>query len=254
MKIATWNVNSLKTRLPHVTAWLAAHNPDVLMLQELKGLDFPSDTFSELGYRTAAVSQKAYNGVALIARHDIAVVLDKLPGEDTDEQARYIEADINGIRIINIYLPNGNPVDSEKYPYKLRWMERLRTRLSDLRRDRVPFLVGGDFNVIPEARDCFDPKAWKDDALFLPQTRAQFGALLNLGLTDALRAVNGADAQYTYWDYQYNAWPANKGIRIDHFLLSPAVTDRLVGCAVDRDERGREQPSDHTPVVLEIAA
>jgi exodeoxyribonuclease-3 len=254
MRIATWNVNSLKTRLPHVTAWLAAHKPDILMLQELKGLDFPADAFTALGYKSAAVTQKTYNGVAILSPHDINVVLDKLPGDDADEQARYLEADINDIRVINIYLPNGNPVDSEKYPYKLRWMERLRARLADLRRDRMPFLVGGDFNVIPHARDCFDPKAWKDDALFRPETRAQFRALLNLGLTDALRAVNGAAAQYTYWDYQYNAWPANKGIRIDHFLLSPALTDRLQSCTVDRDERGREQPSDHTPVMIEVAA
>ena len=254
MRIATWNVNSIKTRLPHVTAWVAAHKPDVLMLQELKGLDFPADAITQAGYKHAAVTQKSYNGVAILSPHDIHVVLDKLPGDDADEQARYLEADINNIRVINIYLPNGNPVDSEKYPYKLRWMQRLRARLETLRNDRVPFLVGGDFNVIPEARDCFDPKAWKDDALFLPQTRAEFRALLNLGLTDALRVVNGADKQYTYWDYQYNAWPANKGIRIDHFLLSPALTDRLANCTVDREERGREQPSDHTPVILEIAA
>lgn len=254
MIIATWNVNSLKARLPHVTAWLNAHKPNILMLQELKGLDFPADALSAIGYKSAAVTQKAYNGVAILSRHDVAVVLDKLPGDDADEQSRYLEADIDGIRAINIYLPNGNPVDSEKYPYKLRWMDRLRARLADLRRDRIPFLIGGDFNVIPDARDCFDPKAWKDDALFLPQTRARFRALLNLGLTDALRAVNGADKLYTYWDYQYNAWPANKGIRIDHFLLSPALADRLIDCTVDRDERGREQPSDHTPVIVEIAA
>jgi exodeoxyribonuclease-3 len=254
MRIATWNVNSIKTRLPHVTAWLATHKPDVLMLQELKGLDFPADAFTAAGYKSAAVTQKSYNGVALLSPYDIHVILDKLPGDDADEQARYLEADINNIRVINIYLPNGNPVDSEKYPYKLRWMQRLRTRLETLRNDRVPFLVGGDFNVIPDARDCFDPKAWKGDALFLPQTRAEFRALLNLGLTDALRVVNGADKQYTYWDYQYNAWPANKGIRIDHFLLSPALTDRLAHCTVDREERGREQPSDHTPVIVEIVA
>lgn len=254
MKIATWNVNSIKTRLPHVTRWLAAQAPDVLMLQELKGLEFPADAFAALGYRSAAVTQKSYNGVALLAREEIKVVCEKLPGDDADEQARYIEADIRGVRMIDIYLPNGNPVESEKFPYKLRWMERLRARLAALRRAEVPFLVGGDFNIIPAPADCHDPRAWEGDALFRPESRAQFRALLHLGLTDALRAVNDQPGEYSYWDYRGGAWPANKGIRIDHFLLSPAVADRLVACRIDKGPRAEEQPSDHTPVVLEIAA
>lgn len=254
MKLASWNVNSIKTRLPHVTAWLAAHKPDALLLQELKGLDFPADAFEALGYKHAAVTQKSYNGVAILSPHDIAVVLDRLPGEDADEQARYLEADINGIRVINIYLPNGNPVDSDKFPYKLRWMERLRARLAQLRQDEVPFLVGGDFNIIPEAEDCYDPAAWANDALFRPESRAQFRALQYLGLTDALRVANRAPQQYTYWDYQGGAWPANKGIRIDHFLLSPPLADRLDHCVIDAEPRGREQPSDHTPIIVTLAS
>lgn len=254
MRIASWNVNSIKTRLPYVTEWLATHKPDILMLQELKGLDFPSGHFADLGYKSAAVTQKSYNGVAILSRHYIEVIREKLPGDEDDMQARYLEAEINGVRAINIYLPNGNPVDSEKYPYKLRWMERLRAHLAVLRRDEVPFSVGGDYNVIPEPEDCFDPKAWKDDALFKPETRAQFRALKYMGLTDALRVVNGAPAQYTYWDYQYNAWPANKGIRIDHFLLAPALADKLQSCTIDKTPRGQEQPSDHTPIMIELAA
>jgi exodeoxyribonuclease-3 len=254
MKLASWNVNSIKTRLPHVTAWLEGHKPDVLMLQELKGVEFPAGHFEGLGYKSAAVTQKSYNGVAVLARHDIDVVLEKLPGDDGDEQARYIEADIDGVRVINIYLPNGNPVESEKFAYKLRWMERLRARLASLRQDEVPFAVGGDFNVIPEPEDCYSPQAWEGDALFRPESRAQFRALKYLGLTDALRAVNHARGQYTFWDYQYGAWPANKGIRIDHFLLSPPLADRLVNCVIDAAPRAQEQPSDHTPIIVELAA
>ncbi|MBU0799591.1 MAG: exodeoxyribonuclease III [Alphaproteobacteria bacterium] len=254
MKLVSWNVNSIKTRLPHVTTWLEKHQPDVLMLQELKGLEFPTEAFTAIGYQSAAVTQKSYNGVAILARHDIKVVCDKLPGDDEDAQARYLEADVNGVRVIDIYLPNGNPVDTEKFPYKLAWMERLRAHVAQLRRDEVSFAIGGDFNVIPEPEDCYDPKAWVNDALFRPESRAQFRALLHMGLTDALRAVNGAPRQYTYWDYQGNAWPANKGIRIDHFLLSPALADRLIDCTIDPEPRGQEQPSDHTPIMVEIAA
>lgn len=254
MRIASWNVNSIKSRLGHVKDWLTKKQPDVLMLQELKGMEFPEMEFAALGYKSAFVPQKAYNGVATLSKHPIEVHSARLPGDDADEQARYLEATINDVRLINIYLPNGNPVDSEKYPYKLAWMDRLRARLETLRAENVSFAAGGDFNVIPEDRDCYDPAGWREDALFRIETRQKFRALLNLGLTDAFRVNDNAPARYTFWDYQAGAWPANKGLRIDHFLLSPAVTDRLQSCIVDTVPRGLENPSDHTPIVIELAA
>ncbi len=250
IKIATWNINSLKARESHVRQWLADTAPDVLMMQELKGLEFG---YSFDGYHAQAVGQKTYNGVAILSKEPAAIVLQALPGDDSDEQARYLEVDYRGLRLINIYLPNGNPVDSEKYPYKLGWMKRLQARIRQLRAEEVPFLIGGDFNVIPEARDCWDPKVWMNDALFKIETRQAFRALLNLGLTDAFRVFNQDDQQYSFWDYQAGCWPANKGIRIDHFLLSPALADRLKGCTIDKTPRGWEKASDHTPVIVEIA-
>ncbi len=254
MRIATWNVNSIKARLEHVRDWLKAVNPDVLLLQELKGTEFPAEEFRALGYESAAVTQKAYNGVATLSRHPMEVAVAALAGGDSDDQARYLETDIKGVRVINIYLPNGNPVDSDKLAYKLSWMKRLKARLEELRRTDMPIVVGGDFNVIPEDRDCYDPKAWAGDALFRPESRAAFRAITWLGFTDAFRVFNEKPGQYTFWDYQAGAWHANKGIRIDHFLLSPAATDRLVSCAIDSGPRGREKASDHTPVVMELAA
>ncbi len=252
MRIATWNVNSIKARLDHVKDWLGTAQPDVLMIQELKGLEFPAGDFQSLGYESVFAGQKTYNGVATLSRRPQAVVLNRLPGDDADEQARYLETDIDGLRLVNIYLPNGNPVDSDKFPYKLGWMTRLYDRLSALRAEGVPFLVGGDFNIIPEDRDCYDPALWTNDALFRLESRQKFRALVNLGLTDAFRVLNDDAGQYTYWDYQGGAWPANKGIRIDHILLSPPVADRLRGCAIDTGPRGRDKASDHTPLIAEI--
>lgn len=259
MKIASWNINSLKARKAHVIQWLEDNQPDVLMVQELKGIDFPAEEFKAIGYETAAVTQKTYNGVAIFAKSTIEIVLDHLPGDDSDEQARYLETDINGLRMINIYLPNGNPVtdDSgarhEKFAYKLAWMARLYERLAHLRAENIPFLIGGDFNIIPEDRDCYDPKIWADDALFHPESLAQFRALIYLGLTDAFRVFNQDDEQYSFWDYQGGAWPKNHGIRIDHFLLSPSITDRLQNCIIDSAPRALDKPSDHTPIIIEIA-
>lgn len=254
MKIAIWNVNSIKARAEHAVTWLNAQQPDALMIQELKGLEPDMQAFEQIGYRALLVGQKAYNGVAILTKNPATLILDKLPGDEQDDQARYLEVDYNGIRLINIYAPNGNPVDSEKFPYKLDWLARLRTRLMTLRRDNTPFAIGGDFNIIPEERDCYDPKAWENDALFRLESRQAFRAIINLGLTDAFRVYNQQDQQYTFWDYQAGAWPQNKGIRIDHFLLSPVIADRLVMCTIDKEPRGWDKASDHTPVLLEIAA
>lgn len=254
MKIATWNVNSIKARLDHVKNWLSANVPDVLMIQELKGMEFPDMEFRALGYQCAFIAQKAYNGVATLSKTPVEVNETKLHGDDADDQARYLETTISGLRLINIYLPNGNPVDSEKFPYKLAWMDRLKSRLKDLREEGIPFAVAGDFNVIPEDRDCHDPKAWAGDALFRIESRQKFRALINLGLTDAFRVFDAAGGRYTFWDYQGGAWPANRGIRIDHILLSPPLTDRLRACSIDTAPRGLDKASDHTPLVVELAA
>ncbi len=251
MKIVSWNVNSIKARLDHVLRYLADESPDVLMIQELKGLEFPTDAFIGTGYETHAICQKAYNGVALISKHPINVVLEALPNDKTDEQARYIEADINGLRLINIYLPNGNPI-GDKYDYKLKWMERLYVRLKELRDDDIPFVIGGDFNVIPEDRDCRTPKNWEGDAAFRIETHRAYRSLINLGLTDAFRALDNRAGQYTFWDYQAGAWQKDNGIRIDHFLLSPTIADRLTSCTINKAPRAWDRPSDHTPIELTI--
>lgn len=252
MKIVSWNVNSIKARLEHVKKYLSEESPDVLMVQELKGLDFPEDEFTPLGYQTHAVTQKAYNGVAIFAKHDIDTLHTKLPGFEDDEQARYIETNINSVRIINIYLPNGNPAPGPKYDYKLEWMEHLYNRLKQLRDTDTPFIIGGDFNVIPEEKDCHTPKDWQGDALFRPETHAAWRKLLNLGLTDAFRVNNTAAEQYTFWDYQAGAWQKNNGIRIDHFLLSPTLADRLKSCTINKTPRALDKPSDHTPIEIII--
>ncbi len=251
MKIGTWNVNSIKVRTPHVQRFLERVQPDILCLQELKGLDFPADAF--FGYQSHAVGQKAYNGVAILSKLPFTVVQNKLGGDDADEQSRYLEIDVDGIRLINIYLPNGNPAPGDKYDYKLRWMDRLYTRLAQLRAEEIPFVITGDFNVIPEGRDCWDVKIWENDALYRIETRAKFRSILNLGLTDAFRVFNQQDHQYSFWDYQAGCWQKDQGIRIDHFLTAPSVTDRLISCTIDKEPRGEDNPSDHTPVILTIA-
>lgn len=253
IKLASWNINSIKARHDHVLKWLQDNAPDILMVQELKGVDFPHESFQKTGYHTQAVTQKAYNGVAIFTKEPVDIILDQLPGDAEDEQARYLEIDYQGLRIINIYLPNGNPVDSDKYDYKLSWMERLYQRLATLRQNSIPFVIGGDFNVIPEDKDCHDPQAWRGDALFRPETHAKWRMLLNLGLTDAFRIHNKSGNNYTFWDYQGGAWPKNHGIRIDHFLTSPAVTDRVISCQIDKEPRSADKASDHTPVILELA-
>ncbi len=253
MKIATWNVNSVKARLPRVLEWLKAAEPDVVLLQEIKTLEFPEMEFMALGYRVAFVGQKAYNGVAILARDPIEVILTALPGDPEDDHSRYIEADIAGVRIASIYLPNGNPVDTPKFPYKLAWMKRLYNHMGALLELGRPIVLGGDYNVIPEPEDCYNPRAWEGDALFRRESREAFRAMKNLGYTDAFRALHQEAHRYTFWDYLSGRWERDEGIRIDHFLLSPEATDRLQACDIDRGPRGLEKPSDHTPVIVTLS-
>ncbi len=258
MRIATWNVNSVNARLETVLAWFEQERPDVACLQEIKCVDdrFPIEAFERLGYNVAVHGQKTYNGVALLSKTPLEDVRKGLPGDDEDDQARYIEAVISGpapIRVAGIYLPNGNPVDSAKFPYKLSWMSRLNAHVRGLLRLEEPLVVAGDYNVIPEDTDVFDPAAWAGDALFRPETRAAFRALKWLGLTDAYMAVDGTPHGYTFWDYQAGAWPRDRGIRIDHLLLSPQASDRLDRVEIFRDVRGWEKPSDHVPVTATLS-
>tara|TARA_B100001989_G_scaffold252381_1_gene234222 strand:- start:849 stop:1613 length:765 start_codon:yes stop_codon:yes gene_type:complete len=254
MKIVSWNVNSIKARLDHVLKYMDEFKPDLLMIQELKGLEFPKNKLEATGYYTHAITQKSYNGVAIISKEPFEVILDALPEDQDDEQARYLEIKLGDVHYINIYLPNGNPAPGPKYEYKLAWMERLYTRLNGLVEDNIPFVIGGDFNVIPEEKDCASPQEWKDDALFRIETKKAFRSLLNLGLIDSFRVFNTGDKNYTFWDYQAGAWQKNNGIRIDHFLLSPLMADRLESCTINKAPRGWEKPSDHTPIELHLAA
>jgi len=258
MRIATWNVNSVKARLETVLAWFKEATPDVVCLQEIKCEDqaFPRAPFEDLGYNIAIHGQKTYNGVAILSKAPLEDVTPRLPGGDGDDHARYLEALIFGkrdsVRVASIYLPNGNPPNTDKYAYKLAWMDRLVKRSRELLALEQPVVLAGDFNVIPAPIDAKHPEVWKDDALFLPKTRAQFRRLLALGLTDAVRAVSPGPGIYTFWDYQAGAWQKNNGIRIDHCLLSPQAADLFVSARIDKHVRGWEKPSDHVPVVIEL--
>jgi exodeoxyribonuclease III len=253
MVIATWNVNSLKARLEQVQAWLKAREPDVLLLQELKGTEFPTDLFRSIGYESAAVTQKAYNGVAILSRHPLQLINTTLAGDEADSHARFLEVIIAEMRIVNIYLPNGNPVGTDKFTYKLIWMDRLMRQMSIWRQSKMPTVIGGDFNVIPEDIDCHKPASWVHDALFQPEPRARYRALLGLGYTDAFRSLHpGEGGQFTFWDYFRKAFETNRGIRIDHFLLSPELAGRLETCEIDKGPRAQERPSDHTPVLVRL--
>ena len=255
MKIATWNVNSIKARLPRVLEWLAEAAPDVALLQEIKTVDegFPELEIGELGYNVAVCGQKSYNGVAILAKRPIEDVITALPGDDDDEQARYIEAVVGGVRVASIYLPNGNPVDSPKFPYKLAWMERLYDHARALLDYEEAYVLGGDYNIAPTDADVYDPGDMAGDALCQPESRARFRAILHLGLTEAYRALHPGAGAYSFWDYQKGRWPRDEGLRIDHLLLSPQAADRLEACDIDKTPRGRERASDHTPVWCELS-
>ena len=258
MRIATWNVNSIKQRLDNLRAWLAERQPDVVCLQETKCVDdaFPREEIEALGYNVAAHGQKTFNGVAILSKAPFDEVTPGLPGDDGDDHARFIEAVISTrtgvLRVASIYLPNGNPTGTEKYSYKIRWMDRLIHYAHERLALEEPLVMAGDYNVIPMPADARNPAAWVGDALFLPQSRGKLRTLCNLGLTDAVRSVSDDPGLYTFWDYQAGAWQKNNGIRIDHVLLSPQAADRLVAASIDRHVRSWEKPSDHVPVVVDL--
>lgn len=257
MKIATWNINGIKARIENLEAWLKEAEPDIACLQEIKSQDesFPRERFEDMGYNVETHGQKGFNGVAIFSRLPFEEVNRRLPGDDEDEQARFIEgvfsSPVGLLRVASLYLPNGNPVDSEKYPYKLGWMERLQRWTQDRLLLEEPFILAGDYNVIPQAEDCHDPDGWAGDALFRPETNEAFNKLVNLGLTEAIRSVDDSAESYTFWDYQAGAWQKNNGVRIDHLLMSPEAALHLQSAAIDKHTRGWEKPSDHVPVWIE---
>ena len=256
MKFATWNVNSVRIREPHVCRYLARAAPDLLLLQEIKceAAQFPAAAFKALGYQSAICGQKSYNGVAVLSRVPMVVHHAVLPGLPPDDaQARYIEIETGGVTVGNLYLPNGNSGGEAGYAYKLAWMDRLADRAAALLEADTPFVLAGDYNVCPTDIDYAPGTLPSDDALVRPETRARFRRMLWLGLTDAVRATQPDGPAYTFWDYQAGAWPRDRGLRIDHALLSPALADRLVSAAPDRTLRGEDQPSDHVPVLVELA-
>ena len=251
LRIATWNVNSIRQRIDHLCRWLDELKPDVVLLQEIKSTEetFPWEAIEEKGFHVEISGQKTFNGVAVLSKFPIHVELNSLPGDMNDEQARYLEAVTGGVRVASIYLPNGTPVDDPtKYKYKLNWMERLYQRVEKLLQTEEAFVLGGDYNVIPTDADVYAPDEWRKDALFKLETRRAFRKILYLGLTDAFRAHNYAEGQYTYWDYRGGAWNRDLGLRIDHLLLSPQAADRLIECDIDKTPRGWEKASDHTPI------
>ncbi len=256
MKFATWNVNSIRSRESHVRRWLERHQPDALLLQEIKceTAAFPEAGFAALGYRSVAVGQKSYNGVAILVRGEAETRLTALPGLPPDAQARYVEIRLQGVTIGNLYLPNGNSGGEAGYRAKLDWMDALVAHAAAMLSAETDFVLAGDYNVCPADEDAAPGTLAEDDALRRPQTRSRFRALLWLGLTDALRALRPAGPAYTFWDYQGGCWPRDRGLRIDHALLSPRLAERLQAAEPDRAERDAPQPSDHVPLLVTLTA
>ena len=259
MKITTWNINGVKARLDNALTYLREAAPDVICLQEIKSVDegFPAPAFEDLGYNVATHGQKGFNGVAILSKLALEDVTRGLPGDGSDPQSRWIEATVSdamgSVRVASLYLPNGNPIGTEKFAYKLAWMARLRRHAVALLASEMPLVLAGDYNVIPMPVDAKRPEAWTADALYQPESRAAYRGLLNLGFTDAVRACHPEPGVYTFWDYQAGAFQKDDGIRIDHLLLSPQAADRLVAAGVDKHTRGWEKPSDHAPAWVELA-
>ena len=258
MKVATWNVNSIRARLEPALAWLKQTAPDVVCLQEIKCQDeqFPREPFESLGYNCAVHGQKSYNGVAILSKYPLEDITPRLPGGEGDDHSRYLEAVVSGakgvVRVASIYAPNGNPVESPKFDYKLAWLERLNRHAAKLLAAEEPVVLMGDYNIIPQDKDAHNPKAWLKDALFQPQSKAALRRIENLGYSDAFRTLHPEGGHYTFWDF-FGSWERDNGIRIDHILLSPQAADRLTACEIDRHVRGdSEKPSDHVPIWCEL--
>lgn len=257
MKIATWNINGIKARHDVLIEWLKQAQPDIACLQEIKSVDenFPASEIESLGYNVETHGQKGFNGVALLSRLPFDEVNRGLPGDENDEQARFIEGVFtvgsSVLRLVSLYLPNGNPIDTEKFPYKLGWMDRLHNWAQNRLELEEPLILAGDYNVIPQPYDCWDAKVWEGDALFRPESRQKYRQLCALGFTEALRASSDDQGLYTFWDYQAGAWPKNHGIRIDHLLMSPEAAVGLNATQVDKYVRDWEKPSDHVPVWID---
>ncbi|MEL6551369.1 MAG: exodeoxyribonuclease III [Pseudomonadota bacterium] len=259
MKIASFNINGIKARAEALPAWLDEATPDVVVLQEIKSVDeaFPRELFEERGYNVETHGQKSFNGVAILSKLPLEDVTRGLPGDDSDEQARWIEATVVGeqaVRVCGLYLPNGNPAPGPKFDYKLAWMKRMKARAAELMAAEEPALMAGDYNIIPQPEDAKRPDAWRDDALFRPEARAAYREILALGFTEAFRARTQGAGHYSFWDYQRGAWENDDGIRIDHFLLTPQCADLLEDCQIDRDVRAGMKPSDHVPIWVKLAA
>ncbi|MDG3042933.1 exodeoxyribonuclease III [Roseicyclus marinus] len=260
MKIATFNINGVKARIEALSDWLGEFQPDVALLQEIKSVDegFPRAHFEDMGYRVETHGQKGFNGVAILSKLPLEDISRGLPGDEADEQARWIEATVIGdshaVRLCGLYLPNGNPAPGPKYDYKLAWMARMEAHARSLLAQEMPLVLAGDYNVIPQDEDAAKPESWREDALALPQSRAAFRRIVNLGFTEAIRARNQAPGLYSFWDYQAGAWERNNGIRIDHLLLSPQAADLMRDAGIEKAVRGREKPSDHVPVWVDLAA
>ncbi|UJP01982.1 MAG: exodeoxyribonuclease III [Nitrosomonas sp.] len=255
MKLATWNVNSLKVRLPQVIDWLQTNQPDMLCLQETKLSDenFPAAEIAAIGYESVFIGQKTYNGVAILSKRKGSDIITAIPGFE-DEQKRVVAATYGDVRVISAYVPNGDTVESEKYQYKLRWLPALTGWLQQELKDYKKLAILGDFNIAPEDRDVYDPPLWQGKVLCSQPERAAFGDLLQLGLTDSFRLFEQAEKSYTWWDYRMMAFRLNRGLRIDHILLSNALASVCTSCAVDKAVRKLERPSDHAPVVAELSA
>lgn len=258
MILATWNINGVKARLESALTYLRQQSPDVICFQEIKSVDdgFPTSAFQDIGYNVATNGQKGFNGVAILSKSPLEDVVRGLPGDDADQHARWIEASVplgdRMVRVVSLYLPNGNPIGTEKFSYKLAWMARMRLRAKQLLQDEMPLVLAGDFNIIPEPVDAKRPAAWVNDALFQPESRAAWRTLVNEGFTDATRACHPGPGVYTFWDYQAGAWQKNNGIRIDHLMLSPEAASHLAGASIEKHVRAWEKPSDHVPVAIDL--
>ncbi|MDX1480362.1 MAG: exodeoxyribonuclease III [Woeseiaceae bacterium] len=253
MKVATWNVNSLKVRFGQVMDWLGSERPDVLVLQEIKQVteDFPAGEFEKDGYFSIASGQKTYNGVAVLARFEPQEPVTDFPGFD-DPQRRVLATTVNGLRVVNLYVPNGASLDSDKYQYKLRWLAALREFLASELETHERVVVLGDFNIAPDDRDVYDPEKWGDDVLCSPPEREALAAILKLGFVDVFRKLEPEEKAFSWWDYRRFAFQRNAGLRIDLILADEALAKRCSGCYIDRDPRSWERPSDHTPVVAQF--